>query len=502
MRARRIYLLDPRRYRPEVIAVAFARTSRSPEPFDAIAEALNDEAAARFHEKWVIGYGHASVAEHAVLHIAFENISRLAAEAIEGMRLASFTEKSTRFQVLDREAFYVPPEIAASPFLEAYRAAVERLFETYHAALEPVSRVVAAWFPRRPDEGEKAYQIRLRIRAMDVCRYLLPTATLTNVGMTVNARALEHGLRKWLSHPLAEVREIAEGARAVARQEVPTLLKYAEPNAYLQASAARLQAWAAAFPEAPAPHDAVRLIAWDPEAEVRFVAACLYRFRAVSFEAAMAWARSLPPEARREALEAALGGRSPFDVPLRELEHIVYTFDCLMDEGAYYDLKRHRMMTQTPQPLTTAYGYATPRAIEEAGMGARYRAAVEAAMELAEAMRPTVGEAAAYVLPNAVYRRVLMTMNLREAYHLCRLRGGPNGHFAYRYIAMRIYEAIRSVHPALAAYMGCAAYPSAEEIAATFGGVVHPPAEDREPADQGADRRPSPVEDLSYGGAR
>lgn len=473
MRERRIYLLDPQRYRPEVIAVAFAKTSRSPEPFDVIAEGLNEANASQFHEKWVIGYGHASVAEHAVLHIAFENISRLAAEAIEGVRLASFTEKSTRFQVLDRDSFYVPPEIAASPFREAYRAVVERLFEVYHAALDPVGRVVAAWFPRRPEEGEKTYQTRLRIRAMDVCRYLLPTATLTNIGMTVNARALAHGLRKWLSHPLAEVREIAQQVKAVALAEVPTLLKYVEPNEYLRRSTDRLRGWAGALPEDPMPSDGVRLVAWDPEAEVRFIAACLYRFRAVSFEAAAAWVRDLSPEERQRILEDALGGRGPFDVPLRELEHIVYTFDCLMDEGAYYDLKRHRMMTQTPQALTAAYGYAVPRAIEEAGMGAHYREAVEAAIALWEAMAPTVGEAAAYVLPNAVYRRVLMTMNLREAYHLCRLRGGPNGHFAYRYIAMRIYEAIRSVHPALAAYMGCEDYPSAEEIAAQFGGVVN-----------------------------
>lgn len=476
MRERRIYLLDPRRYRPEVIAVVFAKTSRSPEPFDVIAEGLSDESAAQFHEKWVVGYGHASVAEHAVLHIAFENISRLAAEAIEGVRLASFTEKSTRFQILDREAFYLPPEIAASPFREAYAKTMTRLFETYHAALEPVRRVMEGWFPRRPEESEGAYRTRLRIRAMDACRYLLPTATLTNVGMTVNARALEHGLRKWLSHPLAEVREIAATVKAVALREVPTLLKYAEPNAYLRTSAERLRQWACALPEDPEPRDGVRLIAWDPEAEVRFIAACLYRFRALSYEGALRQVRAMRPEERREVLEAALGGRSPFDPPVRELEHIVYTFDCLMDEGAYYDLKRHRMMTQTPQALTAAYGYAVPRAIEEAGLGAAYRTAVEAAIALWERMHPVIGEAAAYALPNAVYRRVLMTMNMREAYHLCRLRGGPNGHFAYRYIAMRIYEAIRAVHPTLAAYMGCEAYPPSEEIAARFGGVAHPEA--------------------------
>jgi thymidylate synthase ThyX len=79
---RRIYLLSPTELSPETIAVAFAKTSRSPESFREIAKALNNEKSAQFHEKWVVGYGHASVAEHAVLHIALENVSRLAIESI------------------------------------------------------------------------------------------------------------------------------------------------------------------------------------------------------------------------------------------------------------------------------------------------------------------------------------------------------------------------------------------------------------------------------------
>ena len=68
---RQIYLLSPKELTPETIAVAFAKTSRSPESFREIAKGLTEEKSAEFHEKWVVGYGHASVAEHAVLHIAF-----------------------------------------------------------------------------------------------------------------------------------------------------------------------------------------------------------------------------------------------------------------------------------------------------------------------------------------------------------------------------------------------------------------------------------------------
>ena len=93
---RRVYPLDARSLSEEQIAVAFAMTSRRPEPFDEIARQVSEERAADFHERWVLGYGHASVAEHAVVHLAVENISRLACDALEDNRLASYTRKVRR----------------------------------------------------------------------------------------------------------------------------------------------------------------------------------------------------------------------------------------------------------------------------------------------------------------------------------------------------------------------------------------------------------------------
>src|SRR3972149_10418033 len=114
--ARRMYLMPE--LPPEVVAFAFAKTSRSPEPFDQIAAELTATASAKFHEKWVVDYGHASVAEHAVLSIAIENVSILAAKAIEDNRLASYTEKSTRYQVYDTGRVYRPAVFTRMPELQ------------------------------------------------------------------------------------------------------------------------------------------------------------------------------------------------------------------------------------------------------------------------------------------------------------------------------------------------------------------------------------------------
>ncbi len=465
MKTRDIYLLNPKELSPEVIAVAFAKTSRAPESFREIAAGLTDEKSAEFHDKWVVGYGHASVAEHAVLHLALENVSRLAIEAIESNRLASYTEKSTRYQVFDRDAYYTPANIAASPYADLYRDTIHLLFDTYFASIEPVRAVILKKYPRHEGENEKKYEGRIRSKWIDNCRYLLPTATLANVGMTANARVLEHAISKLLSHPLEEVHEIGVEMKRVAQCETPTLVKYANRSEYL---ARQFQKVEVGKRNEEASREAVKLVSHDRDAEVKVVAACLYRAGGIDFEQALALAQAMAPAQRADIIGAALADRGKLDVPLRELEHTTLTLDCVMDQGAYFDVKRHRIMTQTPQPLTADLGYATPRAIVDTGFAAEYDRAMAAAAQAYRAIAAEYPHEAAYVIPNAYNRRVLLTLNLRELFHFTHLRGAPNGHFAYRRIAIKAYEIAQEKYPAFTPFMRCETYPASAEIENEF----------------------------------
>jgi thymidylate synthase ThyX len=449
---REIYLLQPRRLSPETIAVTFAKTSRSPLSFREIAEELSDEASARFHEKWVVGYGHASVAEHAVLHIAFENVSRLAIESIESNRLASYTEKSTRYQKWDPGSYHVPAEILNTPFEPVYREACDRLFAAYAESLEPLRGVVEAKHPRAEEDDPQRYEGRIRSKYVDVCRFLLPAAALANVGMTANARVLEHAIRKMLSHSLEEVRQIGEEVKRAARLETPTLVKYAERVPYLEQSASLLDGLGGDLPD-EAEAGATRLLEYEPGAETRVLAAALFASTASSFEQVRDAVHAMSKAKRDELAHAVLEGMEPFDAPRRELEHSAYTFEAVLDQGAYFELKRHRMMTQTPQRLSAELGYAVPRLMTEAGFEARYRQAMDAAGEAYRKLEDWNPEVAAYLVPNGYNRRVLMTLNLREAFHLCELRSAPNAHFSMRRLALQMAEQIREVHPLLAGFM-------------------------------------------------
>jgi thymidylate synthase ThyX len=290
---------------------------------------------------------------------------------------------------------------------------------------------------------------------VDVCRFILPAASLANVGMTANARVLENMIRKLLSHELAEVREIGAKVKEVAKVETPTLVKYAEAVPYLVETIKEIGELETGELETRELETErwCGLIDYDEDGEKKVLAAVLYRFGEMPYADTLNYVKNLHQTKLDNLAESLLRRLGKFDVPLRELEYCTYTFDLIMDQGAYAEFKRHRMMTQTPQRLTTRQGYATPRLITEAGFGSEYEAAMESASKMFQKLYQFNPVVAQYIVPNGFNRRVLAQFNLREAFAFCQLRSAANAHFSIRRVAQRIYEEIARVHPLLTKYM-------------------------------------------------
>lgn len=447
---RQVYLLDPQRFSPETIAVAFAKTSRSPESFIQIANELNDSKSAEFNEKWVVGYGHSSVAEHAVLHIAVENISRLAVECLESNRLASYTEKSTRYQTWNADAFFIPEELTDPTLRTEYNETCEFLLETYQSLIPEIDAYLRKTAPQRPEETPAGRERRLHSFTIDNCRFLLPAAVLANVGMTINARALEHALVKMLSHPLAEVRKIGEEIKTAAIESTPTLLKYAAPDPTLIKADAGIQ-----VSNLPSPHKSrewCQLVEYNSEAEDKILAAYLYRIEELSYAQCLDWVQAASSAERDRLADALLASENPHSIPLRELEHSSFTFDITVDQGAFYEVKRHRMMTLTPQPLGVDLGYAVPKLIADAGLQDRYTEAMERARCTYAAMAGSSPHLASYIVPNGFNRRFLITSNYRSLVHFIQLRAAANAHFSVRRLAQMLADELSAVLPTFSRY--------------------------------------------------
>ena len=446
---RRIYLLDPRQYSPETIAVAFAKTSRSPLSFDEIAAELNEEKSTEFNEKWVVGYGHSSVAEHAVIHIAIENVSRLAVESVESNRLASFTEKSSRYQKWDPRAFFTPPELEGHAFKSEYQQTCTALFSLYLECQPQLRAQLAREFPKQPDESDGAFERRVNSAALDVARYLLPAASLANLGMTANARTLEHAICKLLTSPLEEVRQIGLAIKETACSSVPTLIKYAAANEHLRTLASHCTPDSSKPNVSSPPADWLTLVNFNSFGVEKVLASILFRYGSEGYEQYFEQVTHMDSKDKKSLLGSILDGIGEHDSLPHEFEHTSYTFDGIMDQGAYYEFKRHRMMTQSPQELSAELGYATPRLFKESGLVDRYQQLMDTAASTWARLAAWNPAVAGYIVPNGFNRRVLFSLNVREAYTLIKLRSSPNAHFAVRRVARKLAEDIQKAHPLL-----------------------------------------------------
>ena len=472
----------------EVIAVLFAYYSRSegtlrdnllrllrseellagseaPSSSDPDALAHSREKARAFHERWVVGYGHASVAEHAVAHVALEDVSILASKAVEDSRLASYTEKSTRYVEFQRR--YHMDESLPPPARALYRNTVEGLFEAYSRLLPRVTDQVMATTDAGRFKTERGFRSSCRAQACDVLRYLLPAATHTNIGLTANARTLEMMISRLLSHPLAECRLLGERLREQVTLVIPTLLKYARPSAYRTETppAMREEALRCLPPSEPPPEPPlVRLIppAVSPEeVECLLAAAVLYEAAEQPYERVLSRVRALPPEERRAPIRRYLAGRRSYgtvehgyqDPPLRALEQLFFSFEIVVDYGAYRDIQRHRMGTQLTQRLDCSLGYETPPLLAEGPHAREYAACMARAAEAHACLAAEHPEEAQYVIPLAYRKRLLFTWNLRALHHFISLRSARQGHVSYRRVAREVFCELQRWSPFLAEFI-------------------------------------------------
>jgi thymidylate synthase ThyX len=408
-----------------------------------------------FYERVLVGYGDDSVAELAGAHVAVEQVSTLAAKALEDSRIGlSPLEKSTRYVRFDRPGYdgrylYFRGAELAHP---AYEPAADALFETYSRLIEPTTQAIRDRFPQEEGETDRAWKSATRAKALDLLRGLLPAGTLTNLGLFGNGRAFEYLITKMSAHELPECQALAVSLHEELSQVIPAFVRralderYGRPAAERIAStrsaAGRLAQRAQTRPAEPS----VGLVDYDRDAELKVVAAALFPHSNLPLEQQVA-----DPD---KVLDVLLAGRSNRRQRApRALEHAEYTFEIVANFAAYRDLHRHRMLTQDRQLLGTDLGYDTPPGVVELGVQDAFARGVEAAAEAHHKLERELGPALAqYIVPLAFHVRWFFRANLREVYHLCELRTTPQGHPDYRWVAQEMFRRVTEVHPRLARY--------------------------------------------------
>ncbi len=414
--------------------------------------------AEQFYSRVFQEYGDDSVAQLGGVHVACEGASNILTKVLERGRLMSYLEQSTRYipyddQVGGRWRYHIPAELDAGA-RDRFVSELDAAFEGYVRLIPPLEAFFAGRYRKPEQMSDAAFNRSVKAKALDTLRGLLPAATRSNLGIYGSGQGFESLLLRMRASTNTETQSYAALLLHELRQVIPSFVARVDRpdrgivwTSYLREtrSAVRETVDSVLHPGLSRAGEEVRLADFDPEGEVKVVAAALYADSHLSDEQLLAKARDMSRRERKAVIDAYVGDRSNRrHRPGRAFERTMYRFDVTTDYGAFRDLQRHRMMTIDWQRLTPQHGYDVPAAIEEAGYAQEWHSIMEASSELHRYLfRAGYEEAAPYAVSMAYRIRFSMEMNAREAMHLIELRTAPQGHPSYRRVCQQMHELIR-----------------------------------------------------------
>jgi thymidylate synthase ThyX len=482
---------------PGIVGSVFARYSRALGSFkdtfvkEFLKEGIIDpKHAQELIERILVAYGDDSVGELEGANVSFEAISNLAAKTIEDRRIGgSPIEQSSRYVYYDQKdeqgkwKYLRPNEIMESAHAEAYEQGMDRIFQIYHDLIEPMTEYYKTKKPIEEAEYDvlgtgtkqklsdlteekdikafkRTYNFDLKTKTCDTIRVILPTSTLTNVGMFGNGRYYQELLSHLYTQDVAEMHEIGEKCHKALNKIIAAFVKRAKRNEWLAEKRQQMRELGKEiFSEKADKTDeiTVDLIAsehgelnQDEYFFVKSIAQMLYPNCERSLKNILEKVSKMTEEERYEILETYVGNRSQRrHRPDRALEEgYPLTFDMTADFGSYRDLQRHRMLTQQRQLITPNIGFVMPQDLIDAGCTEQINEAKKICEELYTKIRVDLNPLLAqYVVLFGYNIRWTMGMNLRAAQHMIELRTTPQGHPNYRKVCQLMAKAILERYP-------------------------------------------------------
>lgn len=465
---------DRQNLTPETISAAYARISRDPRPVDelrAVARA-EVERARRSNQNIIFKMGHHSVAEHAVFNFDLIGLSRLAIEEVEHFRLCSYTEKSQRYITLDGD-YVLPEEIKQAGLEDIFQETIEAQNQTYRYLYERLRENIFKKYEKQA-ANPRNHSI-LDGWAKEDARYVVSLATRGQLGMTVNARNLELMIRRFAARKNAEIQELVRHLHDLARKVAPSIILFTEPSPYeaemmvevgeevLRLLAGKGKAGkrldggsrsAVKGGDRGRNQGAVRLVEFSEHGEELILAGLVFSTTGLAFASALRQVRRWSPKKKLELVKKVFEHMEFYDTPPREFELAYLTFDLIVSASCFAQLKRHRMMTLLVQPYDPGLGVTVPPSIKEIKEQKKFLEVIKKTEQTWRLLQKKVGPAADYILTNAHRRRVLVKANVRELYHLSRLREDATAQWEIRQVSAAISALARKTFPFSASLLG------------------------------------------------
>jgi len=340
---------------------------------------------------------------------------------------------------------------------------MDYLFETYSKVLPRIIEDIKVKLKEKDIEVDEK---TIRKKAFDSARYLLPASAYTNFAMTTNSQVFRALMCDLLSINITEFKEIASEMQTTLKQVYPCLLakETCIENKVREEYKNQSNEIKPISLNATNPNNIkidnyifenisnnVKLINTTEDADKLIVYNYLldngynteYKDKEVYLNS---------KQLNQEEIDKYIKDAYNFDCtgfrPHRALELSRYSFEGIIDFGAWRDLHRNRMLTWISSYISPEFGYQIPVFISK-----------DTIKDYIEAFRKVFAfwvklvengfskEFAQYVCPLGTNAKILYTLNAREVDHVAKTRTTKYAHFSYREFVHSCIKEIKNVHP-------------------------------------------------------
>ncbi|MFA6476497.1 MAG: FAD-dependent thymidylate synthase [Candidatus Paceibacterota bacterium] len=408
----KIFVYDE--FSPEDTAMMQALYSRSALSVTEHVEKVKTSGSGKFMERFYVGYGHASIADCGSTTLFIEGVSMLAAKAVEDWPLFSGQETSSRYIDFSKQPIIDPLKSSSSKMI------LGKWLKFYTQSQEPVEDYLRAKFPQKPGEDEAVYGRAIKARSFDILRGFLPAGITTQLSWHTNLRQAYDKLVLLRSHPLEEIRGVAEEILLKLKEKYPKSFSHPrveEQDLYRQFLADKYTYFL------------------NKKLKSDFVASTNINKKILA---------EYQPVFKKRAPKTGLPNF------LAELGNI--TFDFLLDFGSFRDIQRHRNGTCRMPLLTTQFGFnqwyldQLPETIK--------KEALKLIKEQGQAIKKLKGssEEKQYYVAMGFNVACRTTYGLPAAVYVSELRSGVMVHPTLRQVAHKMAKALSKLFPSLVVY--------------------------------------------------
>ncbi len=395
---------------PEALAMLQALYSRSPKSVQTHLQKVLEVGAEKFMSTYYVGYGHKSIGDCGTTTIFSENVSLLAAKAIQDSALYNGQESSTRYLDISGQPIVDPcnePEI------------MQDWMDFYTKILVELDPVIRDLNPRKPGEPYDTYEKAIKAKVFDVARGFLPAGITSYVSWHTNLRQAHDHLRFLLHHPLEEMQVMGKTILSKLREKYESSFLHRTDSfeSYLLHTTKALSYQCASEP---------------------------HTFKVINHL-----------ETERISLqELSMLNKRPKGVEIHKYfrRYGDLEFHYLLDFGSYRDVQRHRSVIQPMPLLTTRHGF-NKWYLDALSYPLRQEAEELIERQRIKIQRITDPFKAQYYCALGFNVTVEMRASLPAAVYIAELRSQQAVHPTLRTIAQRMAQYIQKLIPQITMYV-------------------------------------------------